>query len=233
MNNIEFFKLRANELLQDYKTQHRDESGGYIYEPRFFDDVSNTIASCGISEDNKFTLMKAQHVISKLIGFKKWSELIIASEADLDEKKLLLEKFYKKGNLYERIISKNTSEQSNYHNSSLSGAVVFSCANNDGNYTIGDGENTFSLNWYTVGKNFAHIRMLNGKIGANTNYTNFPELTEIEKFDFSSFDRRLQANDIVICVNKSGRALAARLVSAKSRTHGDNHDEVTFEYKVY
>lgn len=44
-----------------------------------------------IDEEGSFTLMNAQHVIAKLSGFYKWTELIKASSASLELGKLLLE----------------------------------------------------------------------------------------------------------------------------------------------
>jgi hypothetical protein len=41
-------------------------------------------------EDN-FTLMNAQHIIANMVGFRKWTELIKASESELELAKLLLD----------------------------------------------------------------------------------------------------------------------------------------------
>ena len=90
MEHIDFFKLQAKNLMRDYKTQFKDETGVYQYSPRFFFDIDEIINSYDIDENN-FSLMKAQHYIAKLAGFYNWSELSYASDAKLELGKLLLE----------------------------------------------------------------------------------------------------------------------------------------------
>jgi len=92
MERIEYFKLQAKNLLRDFKTQFVDEEndGIYDYKPRFFD-VNEIVLSFDVDEDEPFTLMNAQHIIARLAGFQKWTELIKASEAALEIGKLLLD----------------------------------------------------------------------------------------------------------------------------------------------
>ena len=40
---------------------------------------------------NDFSLMKAQHVIAKIVGLNSWNELIHLSDSDLTSKKVVLE----------------------------------------------------------------------------------------------------------------------------------------------
>lgn len=89
MKNIEYFKLQAKNLYRDYKTQYSyvDEIDGntyFAYKPKYFDIESLFLDwyQDSIIEE-KFTLMKAQHLIAKLLGFNKWDELISASEEQL------------------------------------------------------------------------------------------------------------------------------------------------------
>ncbi len=90
MEHIDYFKLQAKNLMRDYKTQRKDETGIYQYSPQFFFDIDEIIISYDIDENN-FSLMKAQHYIAKLAGFYNWSELLSASNAELELGKLLLE----------------------------------------------------------------------------------------------------------------------------------------------
>lgn len=89
MNKIDYFKLQAKNLYRDFKTQERDADGNYIYSPKFFSDIDELILCYDINEE-RFTLMNAQHLIAELAGFKKWSELIHASDAALELGELLL-----------------------------------------------------------------------------------------------------------------------------------------------
>ena len=91
MEKIEFFKQEAKKLYKDYKTRVYDENEGvYKYSPRFFIDIDEILRSCNI-DGTSFTLMNAQHVISKLSGFYKWNELLKASESTLQIGILLLQ----------------------------------------------------------------------------------------------------------------------------------------------
>ena len=90
MMHVDFFKLQAKNLIRDLKTKSRDENGIYQYEPKFFSDIDSIVVEFDIDED-AFTLMKAQHIIAYLAGFKCWSDLIHANEYRLELGKLLLE----------------------------------------------------------------------------------------------------------------------------------------------
>ena len=92
MATIEFFKQQAKNLLKDYNTRVFNEAEGfYEYTPRFFHDIDDLVITFDIKEDGSFTLMNAQHIVSRLAGFYKWNELIKASEERLELGKLLIE----------------------------------------------------------------------------------------------------------------------------------------------
>jgi hypothetical protein len=98
MNNIEYFKLQAKNLHKDFKTQkpYFDPSSGdnlYGYTPKFFD-ADALVSDFGIDEDN-FTLMNAQHIIAKLAGFEKWTEMLKASPSAQELAKLLFDNMHK------------------------------------------------------------------------------------------------------------------------------------------
>lgn len=91
MINVDFFKQQAKNFLKDYKTRVFNEDEGYYeYSPRFFNDFDDIAMCFDIDEQENFGLMNAQHVIAKLSGFNKWTDLIKASEPILEVGKLLL-----------------------------------------------------------------------------------------------------------------------------------------------
>lgn len=95
---IEYFKLQAKNLHKDFKTQkpYFDPLAGdnlYGYTPKFFD-VDALITDYGIDEGN-FTLMNAQHIIAKLVGFEKWTEMLKASPSTFELAKLLFDNMHK------------------------------------------------------------------------------------------------------------------------------------------
>ncbi|WP_026726982.1 hypothetical protein [Flavobacterium denitrificans] len=98
MKTIEYFKLQAKNLHKDFKTQkpYFDSSLGdnlFEYSPKFFD-VDALVTDFDIDE-NHFTLMNAQHIIAKLVGFEKWTEMLKASPPALELAKLLLDNMHK------------------------------------------------------------------------------------------------------------------------------------------
>lgn len=91
MAAVEFFKQQAKRFLKDYNSRVYDETQGvYKYAPRFFNDIDDIIVDYDIPEDGSFTLMNAQHIIALLAGFRKWNDLIKASDAKLEIGMLLI-----------------------------------------------------------------------------------------------------------------------------------------------
>ncbi|MBR5933571.1 MAG: hypothetical protein IK002_06235 [Treponema sp.] len=86
MDHIEYFKLQSKNLLKDFKSRtFNEKEQKYLYKPLFFD-ISAIFEDFGFpdeKEDFSFTLMNAQHVISKLAGFNNWKDLISSSSDDL------------------------------------------------------------------------------------------------------------------------------------------------------
>lgn len=98
MTHIEYFKLQAKNLFKDYKTKtpfFDGVIGDYLYQynPKFFD-MDALVCDFDIDEEN-FTLMNAQHVIAYLAGFRKWTDLVKASDTQLELAKLLFDNQHK------------------------------------------------------------------------------------------------------------------------------------------
>lgn len=124
MANVEFFKQQAKNLFKDYNTRVYNEDGGYYaYSPRFFHDIRDILRSFEIDEkDGSFTLMKAQHIIAKLAGFNKWTELISASGPILEIGRLLIlnrDTYLKKIGIVTNIVTVIVDEWKSYQNEYL------------------------------------------------------------------------------------------------------------------
>lgn len=88
MTHIEYFKLQAKNLFKDYKTKTKPFDL-YEYNPKYFD-INGIVVDYDLDEDN-FSLMNAQHIISLMAGFRKWTDLLKASEIELQLAKLLFD----------------------------------------------------------------------------------------------------------------------------------------------
>lgn len=98
MKPIDYFKLQAKNLHRDYKTQtsYYDTVLSrhlYRYSPKYFD-IDRLITDDEVDENN-FTLMKAQHIIAQWVGFSKWTEMLKASDIELELAKLLFDNMHK------------------------------------------------------------------------------------------------------------------------------------------
>ena len=94
MTYIEYFKLQAKNLFKDYKTKspyfdNAIDDYSYEYNPKYFN-IEEIIMAYDLDEDN-FSLMNAQHIIAIIVGFNKWTDLLKASEAELELAKLLFD----------------------------------------------------------------------------------------------------------------------------------------------
>lgn len=96
MSHLEFFKLQAKNLFKDYQTKKKSPEasiGDYEYDPKYFD-IEGIILYFDIDEEN-FSLMKAQHIIAQIVGFRKWTDMLKASEPELELAKLLFDNQHK------------------------------------------------------------------------------------------------------------------------------------------
>lgn len=87
MTAIEYLKRQAKNLQKDFKTKTFtfDPKQGYnvyYYDPKFFK-IDRLIEDFEIDEEN-FKLGNAQHLIAKLCGLEKWSDLLSVSSAKME-----------------------------------------------------------------------------------------------------------------------------------------------------
>lgn len=98
MSNLEFFKKEAKKFLKDWQTQTKTiESDGFIsyhYSPKFYD-VGDLFSYYELDDKDEqdIKLARAQHYIAKMVGFKKWDDLIHATDIELELAELLLRRF--------------------------------------------------------------------------------------------------------------------------------------------
>lgn len=94
LDYIEYFKIQANNLIEDYKTQtpyFDDVIEDYLYQynPQHFD-IDEIIMSFDVDEKN-FNLTEAQDIIAYYAGYEKWQDMLNISESDLILAKLLFD----------------------------------------------------------------------------------------------------------------------------------------------
>lgn len=134
-------------------------------------------------------------------------------------------------NLSEAIAIKTGIEKVLYHSPTMDGTVTFRYDNNNGIYTIGNGEYRFDTRWSRCSNNSIYAM---GLVGFKPAVEEFPpKLQNIMSYDFSSRTRTIRTGQIVIFENLNRHFAAVRLGAVKSSSHGNPCDEMTFEYYIY
>jgi len=98
MKPLVYFKLQAKNLFKDYKSRtiYVDEMDGqthFAYKPKYFD-IDQIFLDFDWPEE-KFSLMKAQHFFALMLGFRKWADLLKATDEELELAKLLWDNQHK------------------------------------------------------------------------------------------------------------------------------------------
>ncbi len=133
--------------------------------------------------------------------------------------------------LSEAIAVKTEIEKVLYHSPEMDGTATFRYDNNNGIYTIGNGEYKFDTRWSRCGNNSIYAM---GLVGFKPEEEEFPpKLQTIMNYDFSSRTRTIRTGQIVIFENLNRHFAAVRLGPVKSSSHGNLYDEMTFEYHIY
>ena len=87
MSHVDFFRKQAKNFLKDWRTQKKMEEEGfsyYVYEWKYYHigDLFDYFELSNADREDK-KLVRAQHYIAKMVGFKTWNDLIHAPEKEL------------------------------------------------------------------------------------------------------------------------------------------------------
>lgn len=132
--------------------------------------------------------------------------------------------------LSEKIAVKTKIEKVLYHSPEMDGTVTFRYDNNNGIYTIGNGEYAFDTRWSRAGNNLIHAL---GLIGYIPGETVIPDSKYLHNYDYSSDVRTIKTGEVVIFENKYHHFAAVKLGQVKSKHRSNPYDEMTFEYHIY
>lgn len=119
-----------------------------------------------------------------------------------------------------------------YSSPAMYGNVTFRYDNNCGQFKLGSGEYTFVTKWSGANKNIIYAIGDVGFIGCKDGSTTFPTLAEIDSYDFTNHRRRIHKGDVFVYRNKNDHFVAIKMGAILSRSHGDQVDEMSFEYRI-
>lgn len=161
---------------------------------------------------------------------KKYTELLERIYGEDVKKKPPLGKNPFSGDVAQQIRIKTQIESVRFHSSAMEGTVTFQFDDNNGIYSIGNGEYAFNTRWSGAGNNSIYAY---GFIGYKHGETEFPSVDNLHDFDYSSSTRFIHTGEIVIVKNEYEHFAAIKLGPVKSSSHGYPLDEMVFSYHIY
>ena len=133
----------------------------------------------------------------------------------------------------DQIKVKTMVEKTQYYSLDMRGTVSFNYKNNSGMFTIGSGEFEFITEWSECGHNSIYAyRDKVSAIGYIPGRTTYPELYEIQTFDFTSRARTVYVGEVVIWMNKFGRFAATKITDV-TRAGQNIAGNLSFDYMIY
>lgn len=122
-----------------------------------------------------------------------------------------------------------------YVSPATSGIVTFDYSNNNGTYSIGQGELLFECYFSKASNRSIHILNDRSSIRSVALVKDSGEIRQIKDariYDSSSRARTANINQIAIYQNVNGFYAAIKILDIKDDSRGSENDEVTFEYFI-
>lgn len=116
------------------------------------------------------------------------------------------------------------------------GSFTFDYSNNDGKFTIGKDEYSFTTEWSKSSDRSIHAYSDSSNIDSIARIKAPCTLSKEKltgEYDFSSRCRTPNIGDIIIWKNIFGNYAATQIIAISDDTRGANHDELTCEYVIY
>lgn len=116
----------------------------------------------------------------------------------------------------------------------MNGKVSFNYSNNDGIYTIGEGNYRFDTQWSKASNEYIHFYNDQPSIKSVRLVKDISNIDEVNphKYDSSSRARSVGIDQIAIFENIKGNFLLIKVLGIKDDSRGDSNDEVRFSYKI-
>ncbi|MDB5009189.1 MAG: hypothetical protein JWP45_3582 [Mucilaginibacter sp.] len=119
-----------------------------------------------------------------------------------------------------------------YVSPSVRGNVTFDCTNNDGKYTIGQGELMFELCFSQASMNSIYIYNDSSSIATVCIAENISQINDIQDariYDTSSRHRLVYLNHVAVCQNTNGYYAAIKILPSEGI---NSMNELAFEYQI-
>ncbi|WP_141441211.1 toll/interleukin-1 receptor domain-containing protein [Vreelandella titanicae] len=122
---------------------------------------------------------------------------------------------------------------SRYASASMSGVVEFDYSNNDGRFSVGEGDYQFVLIWGGGSSNSIYAyRDATTTVALAEDVQEIADITDASLYDTSSRVRRPHIGDIVVWRNQSGYYAAAKLEHVEAHGYGSTKYALRFSYVI-
>lgn len=122
-----------------------------------------------------------------------------------------------------------------YLSPATNGTITFDYSNNNGRYSIGQGELMFEISFSKASDYYIYVYNDPKTINTVAIVKDKSDIISIEDariYDSSSRTRTCSINQIVVLQNTNGFFAAIKILDIKDDTRGSANDEVTFEYII-
>lgn len=121
-----------------------------------------------------------------------------------------------------------------YFTKEQTGKVTFNYSNNNGVYTIGEGEYRFDTMWTKASNESIHFYNDKPTIKTVRLVKDIADIKKVnpEKYDSSSRARTVNVGQIAVYENIHNKFLIIKIIDIKDDSRGDENDELTFEYQI-
>jgi hypothetical protein len=125
--------------------------------------------------------------------------------------------------------------QAKYASKRVRGRATFDYSNNNGLYTIGQGDLMFETKWSKASDTAIHL--YNDppsihSIAIAAGAASIEAVLDADSYDESSRSRTLQEGEVAVLKNRQGNYAALQVLDVKDRTRLDDRDEVTFRFVI-
>lgn len=241
-------------LAQRYGSIAEDGLSYTEKEYNYADEIGIPILTFVSNETNEISIDKTETDTNKIECLKKFRDRVCKNRlvkfySDINELKSHISTSINKcirdfpsigcireeNEIYSSKEIKITPKTSTYVNVNQQGHFTFDYSNNNGEYTIGQGDYTFITKWSKASNTSIHT--YNDGTGIDSialikNIGDIKNITDI-KGDFSSRVRSPSINDAVIWKNKNGKYAITKVLAIKDDSRGAEHDELTCEYVIF
>lgn len=113
------------------------------------------------------------------------------------------------------------------------GRVTFDSSTHDGVVTVGPAGTQMAFSFSLASRQVVHVRRCPGTVAvARAKNVATGDMVDFNSLDSTSHSYRVSVGELFLAKSKAGHFAQARIVSLMCEGHGDDRDEVVFDYQI-